>query len=133
MTLKNIINSIFVEERNGGGFLDFEAFVGEFEGNNIPHFHLENKVRKLKTAIRLDMPYYFLHGDKRYILNSKERKELVRWLSSKIETTINVFKEIPKNNYENLLNMWNNYHPDAISNKVPIASYNMLNRDYKQK
>ena len=62
------------------------------------------------------------------IINSifvEERKELVRWPISKIE--------IPKNNYENLLNMWNNYHPDAISNKVPIASYNMLNRDYKQK
>ena len=135
MTLKNIINSIFVEERNGGGFLDFEAFVGEFEGNNIPHFHLENKIRKLKTAIRLDMPYYFLHGDKTYILNSKERKILIAWLNTRPEKSKinknNETGELPKNNWENLRNMWNNYYPQAkiTCNQV---DYSNLCKDYKQ-
>ena len=70
--------------------------------------------------------------------SEKEIKKQYRILAKQFHpdinpSAINVFKEIPKNNYENLLNMWNKYHPDAISNKVPIASYNMLNRDYKQK
>lgn len=53
---------------------------------NIPHFHLDNGEignKKKKTAIRLDMPFYFLHGDKTYILNSKEKKLFILWIKSK--------------------------------------------------
>ena len=134
MTLKNIINSIFVEERNGGGFLDFEAFVGEFEGNNIPHFHLENKVRKLKTAIRLDMPFYILHGDKTYILNSKEKKLFILWIKSKPKKIVKGNEqdgELPQNNWENLRNMWNNYYPQAKIKCSDMPNYSLLEKDYK--
>ena len=68
---------IIAEERNGGDFLKFEVQLGEDEGKNIPHFHLDNgeiEKKKKKTAIRLDMPYYFLHGDKTYIFNSKKKE-----------------------------------------------------------
>ena len=33
---------IIAEERNGGDFLKFEVQLGEDEGKNIPHFHLDN-------------------------------------------------------------------------------------------
>ena len=54
---------IIAEERNGGDFLKFEVQLGEDEGKNIPHFHLDNGEigkKKKKTAIRLDMPYHNL-------------------------------------------------------------------------
>ena len=125
------------EERNGGENNGFKVQLGENEGKNIPHFHLDNEEngkKQKKTAIRIDMPYYFLHGDKTYILNSKERKNLIAWLNAEP-----IYKkgnegengEFPKNNWENLRNMWNNYYPQAkiTCNQV---DYSNLCKDYKQ-
>jgi hypothetical protein len=126
------------EERKGGENTDFKVQLGENEGENIPHFHLDNGEigkKQKKTAIRIDMPYYFLHGDKTYILNSKERKNLIAWLNAKP-----IYKkgnegengELPKNNWENLRNMWNRYYPQAkvICNQI---DYSNLCKDYKQR
>ena len=33
---------LLAEERNGNTFLSFEVELGENEGNNIPHLHLDN-------------------------------------------------------------------------------------------
>ena len=83
----------------------------------------------------IDKPYYFLHGDKTYILNSKERKILIAWLNTKPEKSKinknNETGELPKNNWENLRNMWNNYYPQAkiTCNQV---DYSNLCKDYKQ-
>ena len=90
MKLKEVYNlaKAINEERAGGENTDFKVQLGENEGENIPHFHLDNGEigsKRKKTAIRLDMPYYFLHGDKTYILNSKERKNLIAWLNTKPE------------------------------------------------
>lgn len=129
---------IIAEERNGGDFLKFQVQLGEDEGKNIPHFHLDNGEigkKKKKTAIRLDMPYYFLHGDKTYIFNSKEKKAFVLWINQKIsfDTPVNKDAEgkLPKNNWENLRNMWNNYYPQAKINCSNTPNYNLLEKDYK--
>lgn len=127
------------EERNDGENNGFKVQLGENEGENIPHFHLDNGEtgkKQKKTAIRIDMPYYFLHGDKIYILNSKERKILIAWLNTKPEKSKinknNETGELPKNNWENLRNMWNNYYPQAkiTCNQV---DYSNLCKDYKQR
>ena len=70
MTFKELLDNELNEERNGGDFSDYHVEVGEDEGN-VPHLHLIHKddFRK-NTAIRIDMPYYFLHGSKTYILNN---------------------------------------------------------------
>ena len=132
-TLTKSIN----EERKGGENTDFKVQLGENEGDNIPHFHLDNGEigkKQKKTAIRIDMPYYFLHGDKTYILNSKERKNLIAWLNAKP-----IYKkgnegengELPKSNWENLRNMWNRYYPQAKVTCNQI-DYSNLCKDYKQ-
>lgn len=138
MTIREILIKILKEERNiKSGFLDFEVQIGEFEGDNIPHFHLDNKEqgnKQKKTAIRLDMPYYFLHGDKKYILNSKERKELVRWLNEKPANGLLLDKNdnYPKTNWQALVNIWNVYYPQAII-ACNIPNYSILYCDYKLK
>ena len=127
------------EERNGGENNGFKVQLGENEGENIPHFHLDNGEtgkKQKKTAIMINKPYYFLHGDKTYILNSKERKILIAWLNTKPEKSKinknNETGELPKNNWENLRNMWNNYYPQAkiTCNQV---DYSNLCKDYKQR
>lgn len=126
------------EEKNGGEIskLKFFVVIGENEGENIPHFHLfnnENGSKRKSTAIRLDMSYYFLHGDKNYILNSKEKKNLISWLKSKpkIKPTLNNNGEYPDNNWENLKNIWNGYYPKTVIN-CNMPNYELLEKDYKE-
>ena len=137
MNLKEIVDKALTEERNGNDFLEFNIQLGESEGENIPHFHLDNGEigkKKKKTAIRLDMPFYFLHGDKTYILNSKEKKLFVLWIKSKPKKIVKGNEqdgELPQNNWENLRNMWNNYYPQAKINCSDTPNYNLLEKDYK--
>ena len=136
LNIKNIVNKILFEERDGGEFGDFEVEVGESEGTNIPHIHLNNGEKgkkQKKTAIRLDMNRYFIHGDKTYRLNSGERKQFVEWLKSPVTSTKNPNKkgEPPKSNYENLINIWNNYYNQEIK-QINIDLYLSLLLDYKE-
>jgi hypothetical protein len=39
--------------------------------------------------------------------------------------------ELPKSNWENLRNMWNNYYPQAKIN-CPMPNYSLLEKDYKK-
>lgn len=134
MKLKELIDKILKEERSAKDLLGFDVQLGENEGN-IPHFHLDNGEignKKKKTAIRLDMPFYFLHSDKNYILNSKEKKQLILWLADKpIYKKGNSENEIiPKSNWENLKTIWNQYYPN---NKITcgMPNYSLLEKDYK--
>lgn len=137
MNLKEIVDKVLTEERNGNDFLEFNVQLGESEGENIPHFHLDNGEigrKKKKTAIRLDMPFYFLHGDKTYILNSKEKKLFVLWIKSKPKKIIKGNEQdgkLPQTNWENLRNMWNNYYPQAKINYSDMPNYSLLEKDYK--
>lgn len=38
MNLKEIVDKVLTEERNGNDFLEFNVQLGESEGENIPHF-----------------------------------------------------------------------------------------------
>ena len=138
MKYTEVIKIVINEERNGGDFGEFHIELGENEGENIPHFHLDNQEtsanKKKKSAIRLDMNRYFIHGDKIYRLNSKERKHLIIWLLQKPITKINLDdnKKLPKNNWENLVNMWNNYYPESKINKNYFPNYSTLCKDCKE-
>ena len=55
--------------------------VHTIEGDNIPHFHLERKNRKMTDiCVRLDTNEFFTHGEKEDMLNNSDCLELDRWL-----------------------------------------------------
>ena len=129
---------LLAEERNGNDFLNFKVELGENEGENIPHFHLDNGEigkKKKKTAIMLNMPFYFLHGDKTYKFNSKEKKLFCLWLKQRpsliAKGNIKPDGTLPINNWENLACMWNRYYPQAAI-KMTIPDYSTLSKDYKE-
>ena len=55
MKYAEAIKIVINEERNGGDFGEFHIELGENEGENIPHFHLDNQEtsssKKKKSAI----------------------------------------------------------------------------------
>ena len=70
---------IIAEERNGGDFLKFEVQLGEDEGKNIPHFHLDNgEIEKRKRKLLLDWICHiiFFMAIKLIFLTQKKRKLL---------------------------------------------------------
>ena len=133
MKFKEIIDKILNEERNGGRFEDYRAEVGEDEGDYLFHFHLFHKDDYRKnTAIMIDKPFYFLHGKYKYILNAKEKKQLIVWLNSTNingEITPDQNGNPPKNNWENLRNYWNAISDSKIN--CPMPDYKLLLRNYK--
>ena len=133
MKFKEIIDKILNEERNGGDFDRYQVEVGEDEGKHLLHFHLFHKDDYRKnTAIMLDKPFYFLHGKYKYILNTKEKKQLIVWLNSTNingEITPDENGNPPKNNWENLKNCWNAINESKIN--IPIPDYKLLFKNYK--
>ena len=133
MKFKEIIDKILNEERNGGRFEDYRAIVGEDEGEHLLHFHLFHRDDYRKnTTIMLDKPFYFLHGKYKYVLNAKEKKQLIAWLSSTNingEITPDENGNPPKNNWENLRNCWNAINESKIN--IPMPDYKLLFKNYK--
>lgn len=98
------LNKPLFEMARVGFFDEYEIYVHTDDPGLIPHFHIwdaETKGDKYHTCIRIDKAEYFHHTGKEDILNSKDRKDLVKFLSSK-----------PKNKrfnsyWELLVDMWN--------------------------
>ena len=64
----------------------FEVYINTDDGGNIPHFHYRTKnTWEFHTCIRLDIAEYFHHDGKEDILNSKQRKQLVKFLKQNLE------------------------------------------------
>ena len=79
---------------------------------NIPHFHYFDASTdgdKFHSCIRLDKAEYFIHPGKEDKLNSKQRKELVKFLCQKYRN-----KKINMSNWEFLLNAWNSENENSI-------------------
>lgn len=78
MKFKEIIDKILNEERNGGEFDRYQVEVGEDEGKHLFHFHLFHKDDYRKhTAIMIDRPFYFLHGNINTFLMQKRKNILL--------------------------------------------------------
>ena len=103
------------------GFTDdgFEVYINTDDGGNIPHFHYRTKgTWKFHTCIRLDSPEYFHHDGKEGILNSKQRKELVKFLNS---TDLH---EQDKTHWQVLLKEWNRNNSNIeIDEETPMPDY----------
>ena len=148
MNLKKLIK-IILEERGRWEEGDFTINIGEDEGDNVKHFHLDSEEKydrnnfKL-SAIMLNEPYYFLHGKRKYILNSKELKRLLLWLRNKPTEKIvrDINGKLPRNNWENLRNNWNLANPNKeqlapldhnVNINLQMPNYSLLKTNYNKK
>ena len=97
------------------GFTDdmYEIYINTDDPGNIPHFHYRkaNEWDKFHTCIKIATAEYFHHTGKEDVLNSKQRKELVKFLSSKNETIENL------TNYQYVIASWNS---NNSSKKIPL-------------
>ena len=87
------------------GFTDdgFEVYINTDDGGNIPHFHYRRGKYPnydFHTCIRLDEAEYFHPEGKEGRLNSKQKKDLLRFLNS-------INKDEDKTNWQILLIEWN--------------------------
>ena len=87
------------------------VIVHSNEGDNIPHFHIKRS-GKHDCCIMLNEDRYFNHGNNDSVLNSKETKELDKWLR-KINTARHM------SNFQSLCDIWNesNHITKANSNR----------------
>jgi len=106
----------------------YEVYVNTDDGGDIPHFHYRKKgTWEGHTCIRLDKPEYFQHGDKQATLNSKQRKELVKFLQSKPTRTTRF-----STNWEYLLDAWNANNSNVeIPVDLIMPDYNKLSSKEK--
>ena len=117
--------SVQLWEMSRIGFMDeYEIYVHTDDPGNIPHFHIWDRTTRGKefhTCIRIDKAEYFHHTGKEDILNSKDRKDLVKFLQSN-----------PKNkrfntNWEVVIDMWNFNNSDKeIDEDQPMPDYTQL-------
>jgi hypothetical protein len=65
---------------------NLEVYVNTDDGGNIPHFHVRDKDDwgKFHCCIKILSPEYFAHEGKEDKLNSKQRKDLYKFMNSKI-------------------------------------------------
>lgn len=99
----NIVN----EEIEVSSFDFFKIFIRQDEGQYVPHFHLESK--RGRICIRIDIPAYFKHGTKDFELNTKSKKDFLKWINSKPIGKMYKNEDgiLPKNNWKNIRNIWN--------------------------
>ena len=98
------------------GFTDdgYEIYVHTDDPGNIPHFHYWDRKTKgdsFHTCIKLTKPEYFHHTGKEGILNSKQRKELIKFLKEPSKVLDNL------TNFETVIAMWN---LNNSKNKIPL-------------
>lgn len=100
------INNRLEEMARVGSYDEVEVVVFTNDPGNIPHFHIRDistRGKKFHSCIRLDKAEYFYHTGKEDTLNSSDRKDLVKFLSSKSKSKR--FSEFT--NWQVLLTMWN--------------------------
>lgn len=90
---------------------------------NIPHFHIVDKQTlgsKFHTCIKITSAEYFHHTGKEDVLNSKQRKLLVTYLSSTIKHGLTA--------WEYLVMTWNFNNSDLnVDENIQMPDYTKLN------
>ena len=91
---------------------NYVVWIYDEEGDGIPHFHIVNREKNFSCCVKILECDYFKHSGKDDILNSKLRKNLVAFLTSK-------HKYLPVTNWDYLCAAWN----DNNSNyEIPIPT-----------
>lgn len=119
------LNERFLFEMAQIGDLDNKLiiYVRSNEGGNIPHFHIVDKQTlgsKFHTCVKIENATYFHHTGKEDVLNSKQRKRLVEFLSKDFDEDTT--------NWEYLIMTWNaNNSSTKLSKRMQIPDYTNLN------
>ena len=77
-------------------------YVYSREGGYKPHFHIENKDKSFVTCIDMTTNKYFHHGGKEGVLDTRQRKELDKFLRAKHH------KGRGETNWTEIIKAWNN-------------------------
>lgn len=90
-------------------------YVNSNDGGNIPHFHyvdvnsLGSNKKGFHSCIRIDKAEYFNHEGKEDKLNSKQKKELQKFLQQPFRD-----KRVKMTNYEFIVMTWNDNNSSVI-------------------
>lgn len=102
---------------------NYEIYINTNDAGKIPHFHYrkENDWKAFHTCIQIEKAEYFHHGTKQDVLNSKQKKELVKFLNTKPKS------KRYANNWELLVEMWNLNNSDVELNEdIEMPDYRNL-------
>lgn len=105
----------------------YEVYVNTDDAGYLPHFHYRMKDRweDFHTCVRLDVAEYFHHGSKLGILNSHQKKELIRFLRSPV--SLSRYKDRFQNHWELACFLWDtNNSQYVIAEDVEMPDYNQL-------
>lgn len=104
------------------GFTDdmYEIYVNTDDPGNIPHFHYRkaNQWDKFHTCIMISSAEYFHHTGKEDVLNTKQRKELQKFLEKPSEDFTNM------SNFQTVIAMWNSNNSNhKLPMDTPMPNY----------
>ena len=121
--LKSNCNHSLLEMARVGTFDGYTVSLYSSEGK-YPHFHFYNSEKEIEGCIRLDVPEYFIHDGKKDMLDSREKKDLIKWLNSyhKEYKALGVDLTI----YKYMCILWNDNNPDHIYNDLQMPDYKLL-------
>lgn len=107
-----------------GSFGKLYIIIFSNDPGYIPHFHILNhpnpKKATFKCCLKIETPEYFMHGDYKNILNSKQVKQLIEFLKSER------FPNITRWQY--MVAAWNdNNSKHSIPDNMPMPDYSTLN------
>lgn len=99
---------------------DLEIYIRTDDPGSIPHFHIWDKETmgdRFHGCVRIDKAEYFFHEGKYGTLNSKQRKELVKFLESP-------YKRYNITNWQYLVGEWNNNNSVVnLPDDYPMPDY----------
>ena len=107
-----------------GWFDNFEVCIYG-EERTIPHLHIKDKQTEKECCIKLDKPEYFFHGDREYFkLNSKQKKEFIKWLNTYKKNKSKI--DIGITNWWSICDLWDINNPDNELKNWDMPNYNLL-------
>ena len=117
----NLLSKTNLTEMARIGFTDdgFEVYINTDDGGNIPHFHYRTKgTWEFHSCIKLEKAEYFEHEGKEGRLNTKQRKQLVKFLKSSNKSS--KFDS----NWERLIADWNANNSDTeVNENLQMPNY----------
>lgn len=107
----------------------YEIFVNTDDAGNIPHFHFRciDDWSKFHSCIEIARAEYFSHGSKQDKLNSKQRKELQKFMCEPTNSRFYHEDGSRINNWEYICELWNLNNSDVqLDDNIEQPDYTKL-------
>ena len=107
-----------------------EVYVGTNDGGEIPHFHIRGRNEKTfkEVCVKYETAEYFNHGPHKGKLNSKQVKELYRFMLSPSED------EPEKTNWKVAVIEWNrNNSRHKLNPNIDCPNYRTINKNLRNR